>query len=396
MDKKFIIKLAAKNLLTHKMRSILMILGMSIGIAAIIFLVSFAFGLERLVTQEITKGDAFKLIDVGTGNSQIIKIDGDVLTKLSKIYNVKAAEAIISAGAKVEVNNRSTDTAFVGATPNYLDWSGVKITWGKDLSLDNDIIVSTAFINFLGGKDPNSYLNKKYSFNILLTSDLTADGNKKTIENQEFMIKGVFKDDANVIVYTKAQGLAALGAVNYSKAKVEVSSPSQIQAVRRVIENMGLKTQYVGDTVSQVERIFSIFKIILLSFGLIALIVASIGMFNVLTISFLERIREIALMRILGARRRDIRAVFLAESIIVGFLSGFLGVIIALILSSWINSLFSYFARAAGGTNVAIFYAPLWFILVVFLFSFLVALLTGLYPARRASKVNALDVLRYE
>ena len=124
--------------------------------------------------------------------------------------------------------------------------------------------------------------------------------------------------------------------------------------------------------------------------------VAALGMFNTLTISLLERIKEIALMKILGMRKVDIRAIFLTESVIIGTVGGFLGIILGVALGSIANSILNHFAKLAGADQASVFYfAPL-FIIGMIIFASLVGLSTGLYPARRATKVNALDVLRYE
>ena len=159
---------------------------------------------------------------------------------------------------------------------------------------------------------------------------------------------------------------------------------------------MGFKTQYVGDTVSQIEQIFNVFKIILGSFGLIALIVASLGMFNTLTISLLERMKEVALMKILGTQRRDIAKLFMFESLIFGAIGGILGIILGVVAGQIFNLFLNQYAIRSGGDAVRIFYYPIWFMLAILLFALAVGVLTGIYPSRRAAKVNSLDVIRYE
>ena len=119
-------------------------------------------------------------------------------------------------------------------------------------------------------------------------------------------------------------------------------------------------------------------------------------MFNTLTISLLERMKEVALLKILGMKKRDISIIFLTESIIFGIFGGFIGIIIGFGLGGIISSIFNAYALRAGGNRIELFYAPLWFIIVMVAFSVGVGLLTGLYPSRRASRVAPLDVIRYE
>ena len=119
-------------------------------------------------------------------------------------------------------------------------------------------------------------------------------------------------------------------------------------------------------------------------------------MFNTLTISLLERIKEIALMKMLGMRRRDINNIFLTESIILGLVGGVFGLLLGVLAGKVANIVFNNYAKSMGGEAVSVFYYPVALLACIVLGSFLVGVLTGLYPARRAVKVKSLDVLRYE
>jgi len=402
MNKKFLFKLAYRNLMAHRLRTVLTLLGILIGISAIVFLVSFAFGLENLVTEQVTRGDAFKLIDVGAGNSQVVKLNQETVDRAAGIPNVKTTALIINAGATAKNQDKTLDVAFYGTSAQYMDWSGWKIRWGKPLpeSIESEssgsIVVSQKYLDFLGGGDPEQYLGKKTTLDITLSKGLMKENKNKVLADREFTIVGVLQDNANAAVNTNYQNLISEGVANFSQMKVELADRSQVTATRQQIENLGLKTQYVGDTVNQIDQVFSIFKIILGGFGLIALAVAALGMFNTLTISLMERIREVALMKVLGMRKKDIRNIFITEAIFLGTFGGLIGILLGYLESLLANSILNQIAISAGGEAVNIFYLPIWFIIVVVLFSLLIGFLTGLYPARRATRINALDVMRYE
>jgi len=404
MDKKFLAKFAFKNLYLHKLRSLLTLSGIIIGMSAILFLVSFGFGLEALVTREVTGGDAFKLIDVGTGNSQVVKLNAQSVNGpggLSSVTNVKKVYVTINAGGKVKNGTGSMDVAFYGTQQEYIKLSGTRIKWGTTFSQTSgsrEIVANTAFLKFLGTDSPQKYLGQDVSIDIIIPKELTDGVPEKKVADQTFKIVGIIQDSASPGVYADYSFLETAGAEVFSQAKVELTTTDsdKVLSSRKQIENMGFKTQYVGDTVSQIEQIFGIFKVILGSFGLIALIVAALGMFNTLTISLLERIKEIALMKILGMRKRDIRGVFLFEAVIMGTFGGIVGILIGVILSNIANSILNFFAQRSGGDMVNVFSYPVWFVVGMFVFSFLIGLITGIYPAYRATRVNALDVLRYE
>jgi putative ABC transport system permease protein len=388
----------------HRLRSILTLVGIVIGISAILFLVSFGFGLEKLVTKEITGGNAFKLVDVGTGNSLVVKLNDESINGnngIKKIAGVKDAYTTINAGGKAISGSGSMDVAFYGTTAKYLELSGLKSRWGETLTddatgNDNKAVVNTAYLKFLGNESAQKYLGREVSFDILIPKEIIGQSEGKSLEGQKFVISGIIKDDTSANVYINQSYFTSREVNEYSQAKVEVSSQDKIDFVRKQIENMGFKTQYVGDTVAQIEQIFSVFKIILGSFGLIALVVASLGMFNTLTISLLERIKEIALMKILGMRKRDIRNVFMSESIILGIIGGVVGIGFGCLLGVLANDVLNRFAVNAGNDPVSVFYYPYWFISAMFVFAVGIGAITGIYPAMRATKVNPLDVLRYE
>lgn len=402
MDNKFLLKLAYRNLKARRLRTILTLTGVIIGISAIVFLVAFAFGLERLVTKEVTGGNAFQLVDVGTGSSQVVKLNADSVKSFLGVQNVKSAEPAISVGGKGKNEDKETDATILGASATYLEWGGVKIKWGNTLSNPTgdtpsaEAVINTAYAKFLDGNDPGALVGKKVEADVIIPKESSGSSEDKVVQGVILTIKGIAKDDTAAKIYTHHNDLSALGITNYSQAKLELIKSSEAKTVRAIIEGMGYKTEYVGDTIAQIEQVFNIFKIILAGFGLIALVVAALGMFNTLTISLLERVKEIALMKILGMKKRDINNIFLTESILIGLLGGIVGMIVGVVLGDIANSVLNHYAVQAGGDPVGVFYYSPIFMTGMFIFSILLGLLTGLYPARRATRVNALDVLRYE
>jgi ABC-type antimicrobial peptide transport system permease subunit len=131
-------------------------------------------------------------------------------------------------------------------------------------------------------------------------------------------------------------------------------------------------------------------------FGIIALIVSAIGMFNTMTITLLERTEEIGIMKSIGASDRMISLMFIMEAAIMGFLGGVVGIIIGFLEGETFNFLVNLIATNFGGEKVDLFYSPLWFVMSIIIFSAFVGFLTGLAPARRASKIDPLEALRYK
>lgn len=398
MDKLFILKLAVRNLALHRMRAVLTLLGMVIGISSIVFLVSFAFGIERLVTREVTGGDAFRLIDVGTGNSQIITLSDETISGIRTINKVTGVFGLALVGATTHTNSHSSDVALYGADREYLQLSGVNVYKGAWMSNpENEVIVNDAYADFWSAANNGAdILGKEAGFDVVIPKALSGKGEDVPVTGQTFKIVGVVKNSDTPKVYAPLDTLRRLGVTGYSQLTVEVAGQGEVASIRKQLENMGLKTQYVGDTIDQIDQIFSVFRTVLGAFGAITLIVAILGMFNILTISLMERIKEVALMKMMGMRKRDINNVFLAESVLLGLLGGFVGVVIGVILGQIANRALDQYAIKMGGQPVSIFYTPFTFVVVILAGSLLIGLVTGWYPARRAVRVKALDVLRYE
>jgi putative ABC transport system permease protein len=130
--------------------------------------------------------------------------------------------------------------------------------------------------------------------------------------------------------------------------------------------------------------------------GGIALLVAAIGMFNTMTIALLERTRDIGIMKAVGVDNRDIYWMFLTEAIIISGLGGALGGALGLLLSIGINAIVNGLATLVGADSVILFRTPLSFVAIVIVFAVVVGISTGIYPSKRAAKINPLDALRYE
>lgn len=419
MDSKFLFRLASKNLRGHKMRTYLTVIAMIIGVGAIVFLVGFAFGMQKLVEREVTGADAYELIDVGAGNSQIIKLNHESIEKIRMVNDVEAVEVIINAAGKAKnEGGDDVDFALFGTTTKYLGWSSQNIvigntltqnshlqsdstiTAGTTVSNDNNQAIREILINQSMANSLNipsqDIVGTEITLGVIIPKELTAENKSQTYTDQKFEIVGFIKDNNTPSAFVNLEIIEAYGAGSYSQAKVRTQDRDAVSIIRKQIENLGFKTQYVGETIDQVNQVFNFFKIILGSFGLIAMIVAILGMFNTLTISLLEKTKEIALLKILGMRKKDIRKTFLLEAGVISAFGGFLGILLGFASGSIINNLLNGYAVKSGGDPISIFYYPWWFVAGVFAVTFSIGIFTGLYPAQRAAKINALDVLRYE
>jgi len=391
--------LAFKNLLVKKSRTIFTVAGVVIGIGAIMFLVSLGYGLQKLVTEQVVQFDAFYIVDVNAGDSSVIKLNDEAKNKITDISLVEKTGSDVDLAGKVKIGSSATDAVFYAIDKNYADFDKAKADTGNFInteSKDNEIVLSKSVLNLLGVKDAAALIGTEISSDLIIVKNLTADNNSKNITDAKFKLVGIINDENLPYAYIPIRVAQDAGAVNLSTLKVKVSDRNKVDTLRKTIENMGYKTEHVSDTLAQIDQIFYILKIALGITGFIAMVVALLGMFNTLTISLLERMREVGYLKIIGARNRDIFLLFSVESILIGILGGIFGIVIGFVIQSSINTIISTMAVKYGAFPIKIFFTPYYFALGMFVFALLIGFLTGLYPARRAVRVKPLDVLRYE
>jgi ABC-type antimicrobial peptide transport system permease subunit len=257
-------------------------------------------------------------------------------------------------------------------------------------------IVNRSMLKVLG-IDEKDAVGQKINVSFIVTSSLTRNNSQKIESNLEnYEIVGVVPQGDVPFFYVAFKDLKGLGIDNYSQAKVVVNDTSYLADTRKKIESMGYVSSSVTDTIAQINNLFATIKTVLGIIGAVALGVASLGMFNTLTVSLLERTREIGLMKALGMKSNEVRELFLIESMLMGIFSGILGIVFGVLAGELLGFLLSLLSITKGIGYVDISYVPLYFLLLVVLLSVFVGLVTGLYPAKRAKNISALDALRYE
>lgn len=263
-------------------------------------------------------------------------------------------------------------------------------------NISKETVVNRATLSVLGIKE-NEAIGKKIIVSFVVVGDLLSDYKEK-VESvpTEYTIIGVTPDEKTPILYVPFVNLRSLGIVNYSQTKIVIKDKIDLAKTRRQIESMGYETRSVADTVDQINSLFATARTILLLLGMVALAVAALGMFNTLTVSLLERTREVGLMKAMGMKSFEVQELFLTESMIMGVLGGFLGIVFGFITGKILGFFLSLFTLFKGIGFIDISYLPFPFVIMIIFLSLLVGIGTGIYPAKRATKISALNALRYE
>ena len=182
----------------------------------------------------------------------------------------------------------------------------------------------------------------------------------------------------------------------YSSISVRVKNPTQVQVVEDAIKKMGFNTFSLLDASQSLRTFFRVLDLFLLIFGSLALAVASIGIVNTLVMAILERRREIGIMKAIGASDGDVKKLFFAEAGAMGIVGGIAGVALGWAIGRVINLGTNVYLRRESLTPDNFWAVPWWLVAVAIGFSFLVSLISGLYPAGRAAKLDPVQALRYE
>lgn len=393
----YLLKFALKNLKVRRARSLVTIGGVGVGFGVIVFLVSLGYGLENLVVKGVATFEELRVADVLPEKANITKINDEVLTKFAKIEGTEKTLPAVSVAGKVSYQESLTDIVTVAAEEDYLRSSRVTLSTGRFFTQSQEAVVNEATLRVLG-IDQGNALAESFGLSFILTSTLSPDfAERQETESVAYKIVGVYTGGENrPKIYVPLSNLVAHGVQNYTQAKVVTINEGSLADVRRHVENMGFVTTSVVDTIQQIQNIFSTVRLILSAFGLAALVVAAFGMFNTLSVSLLERTREVALLQALGMYAREVRELFLIEALVMSLAGGVLGLILGILVGVAVSILLSAFSLVAGGNLLIITSLPFYFVIVVLLLAVAVGFLTGIYPARRSTKISALDALRYE
>jgi len=302
--------------------------------------------------------------------------------------------------AKVLGVNTTEDNGSLPVVEMASESAGIADQQVEKVSIDSkekkEIVVNQSVLQLLS-IDENNAIGKELSLSLVVVGELLEDPNVR-IESAplNYKIVGVIPDEGTPIIYVPFMDVRSLGVNKYSQLKVIAKDNGSLRDIRTTIESAGYGTVSVSDTVAQIDSLFSNFRLVLSILGLVALSVAALGMFNTLTVSLLERTREVGLMKAMGLKSDEVKSLFLTESMIMGLYGGILGLLLGIGLGKLLSLILSALSVVKGVGFVDVSYVPLSFVVFVIFLSILVGIATGYYPAKRATKISALNALRYE
>lgn len=394
-----LIDIAFKNLFHKKLRTGLTVSGVIIGIGAVTFLLSFGFGLRDVVTTQVVDSNSVRTVDVSPAKANLVTLDSENVSRIARTSGVVSTAPVYFYAGKIDYANAKTQAVVYGIGQKYVDLTSFQRVAGtvpnfKDSSSYNSLYVSSTYAEAIGVKNVEQLVGKKLSVSIDLLLPKNTQQPKKTIIH-EGTVKGIIANGQGSEVYVSEKVFTNAGVDSANQLKVLANDKADVPIIQQKVESLGFTSVSPLQTLEQINQIFRILNIVFLGFGAIGLVIATLGMFNTLTISLLERTKEIGLMVALGARKKDIKRLFIVEAVGLAVIGGILGIAGAGLVSAVINYSLNQLARNRGvDAGFQIFSYPAWLIGALLIFSAILGIVVVYIPARRAARINPIEALK--
>jgi ABC-type antimicrobial peptide transport system permease subunit len=464
-------ELALRNLRESLLRNSLTTIGISVGVASLVAMLSLGIGLQQLASRRLMKSGLFDTVVVTSrrdlrnfgrdeerngpapGESRIL--DEPTRVEIEHLPNVQEAYPDIRFITELRFEDKPHLTMVAALPTSAKSNDAFDTVQGKFFSSETapEVILQKTFAEELLGRAPKPgvdetnvaevagpllgreltmrYAQREAAQNAAVaatkqdsapgsTNDSLADAAYSVVSRElKLKIVGVADLDpesmrgptrARVFLPLKvAESLhvmqptdlreisrAASDQPVYSSVSVRVKDPSQVRKVEDAVKKMGFNTFSILDASRSIQQFFKVLYAFLGIFGSLALVVASIGIVNTLVMAILERRREIGIMKAIGASDADVKKLFFAEAGAMGLFGGVVGVALGWTIGQLINFGTNVYLKSQSFPPEHFWSVPLWLVAFAILFSFGVSLISGLYPAGRAARLDPVQALRYE
>jgi putative ABC transport system permease protein len=448
------VELAARNLRESVLRNSLTTIGIAVGVASLVAMLSLGIGLQRLASRRLRTSGLFDTVVVtsrrdlrsfnreqensGPSPAESPDLDESARHKIEDLPGVIEAYPDLRFITELRYEDKPHLTMVAGLAFSSKDSDSFEGMQGKFFSSDNahEVILQKGFAAELLGKTSargpdetqvsdvaKPLLGKQLvmRYNERTTTSGAEDSAAFSVISHELPLTVVGVTDldpdsmrgaARARLFVPEELLESLHAMQaydfrdptraasnepvYGTLIARVSGASKVDSVEQAIKKLGFNTFSILDASKSLRRFFAILDLFLGIFGSLALTVASIGIINTLVMAILERRREIGIMKAIGASDEDVRGLFFAEAGAMGLLGGIFGVALGWLIGRAIDFGTNIYLSRQGFPPEHFWSVSWWLVIFALGFAFLVSLLSGLYPASRAAKLDPVQALRYE
>ncbi len=432
-----LLKLAFRNLMRRKARTALTIIGVVIGTISIVVMVSIGFGVNQSFDEMIMQSGSMTIIRVqkygaiydDDGNyvdSKEQVLNDSVVEQLKGIEHVRAVSPVINKYVQLESGKYQSGVSLYAMDCEAFEaFEFPALQYGSYPTKENPstIVLSPEsmeyFYYFSGRKYEEKSIDPLTEKVTLKFQEYQTHPRKKEFElaftdvammeqtdNWEYSyniymdidyFREIWKKYANSLTLEDRKKAVA-SIETYEEIKINVDNINNVSKVQEDIEALGLATYSEMQYLEPLKETSRMLQMVLGAIGSIAMMVSAINIANTMVMSIYERTKEIGIMKVLGCLIRDIKRQFLLEAGLIGLLGGIVGIIISYVLSHLINKYGSGIMGSIVGTETtgALSVIPFWLPFAAAAFGMLVGLLSGYFPARRATRIRAIEAMKTE
>ncbi|MBR5508980.1 MAG: ABC transporter permease [Lachnospiraceae bacterium] len=441
-----LLRMSSSSLLRRKLRTFLTVLGVVIGTASIVVMISLGLGLKKSSMEQIEEYGGLTTIEVYNyswgGDAETEKINDDVIKKMSQIEHVQLASPMLEVYVMAKQGSYEGQFSIIGMTSEALQKMNIEVGQGE-LPLDDNTLQlfygNQVVTNFYNAKTNEYYWDTMEVPDVDLMNEpvfiifdtdaywQSKNGNsgsgqavkppkKYIVPTSGVMVGGV--EDYNNNCYSVFANIDALTAqlkkvfknkvipgqpatssgkpykeLYYERVQIYVDEMENVQSVQQEIQNMGYEAYSNAEWMQQTQDQMNMIQLALGGIGAVSLFVAAIGIANTMMMSIYERTKEIGIIKVLGCDMRNIRTMFLMEAGFIGFFGGLIGLVLSYSISVIINMVVR---NAGAGYESGISYIPIWLAALALVFAVIVGMVAGFFPALRAMKLSPLAAIRNE
>ena len=440
-----LLRMSSSNLWKRKVRTVLTVLGVVIGVASIVVMVSLGLGLSRTLMEQYESWGSLTQITVyepwNSDSTEEKRLDDDLVREIEGLEHVESVWPILQMSAlakygsyegylqirampkeafaamNIDVGEGRLPgdddelTFFYGCEvlQNFYNAKGSGGSyWQTGILPDIDLMNDPVFIIFdtsayyasqsTGENGQSTPAPKKYLIPACGVEATNEDGWSQygwythcDIEQLKPQLKKIFKNKTIPGQPTTKTG-KPYKEIFYNELDVNVDEMDSVLEVQNYLTNLGYEAYSNAEWLQSEQQTMGTIQLVLGGIGAVSLFVAAIGITNTMMMSIYERTKEIGVMKVLGCDLRNIRSLFLMEAGFIGFIGGVIGLVLSFTLSGIINKLAAAEDEFAGGIS----YIPIWLVLLSLVFAILVGMVAGFFPARRAMKLSPLAAIRNE
>ena len=450
-------ELAVRNLRQSKLRNGLTTVGISVGVASLVAMLSLGVGLQQLATRRLAGSGMFDTVFV-TSKQDFRGFDREDDQKTEHPENAPVLDqpardqmARLRYVTEVEPEVRVMGEILYGGQTHFGFVTGLPMSARENEAFDNlqgkffsgsaadEVILMEEFAKELNPTDPKQLIGQEVTLRYGERQALPADssdrpqlsgaqdnssggndgfgfsvvrktqtlkvvgiiheepyGGMRTVSRGRIFLPVDLTEKLNMAQFTDMRSSLRGGGKTYMTLTVRVKDPGKVSEVQDAINKMCFRTFSVLDATKSLRRFFTVLDLFLGIFGSLALAVATLAIINTLVMAVLERRREIGVMKAIGASDGDVKRLFFAEAGAMGFFGGLLGIALGFAIGKAINFGTGIYLRNHKLPAEAVWILPAWLIGAAIGFSILVSLLAGLYPASRAARLDPVQTLKYE